>query len=36
MANAPEAVRASARYITASNNENGVAKIIAKLLAGEL
>lgn len=36
MANAPEAVRSQARYITASNNENGVARLIAKLLAGEL
>lgn len=36
MANAPEVVRAHARYITASNNENGVALLIAKLLAGEL
>jgi len=36
MANAPAAVRSQAQYVTAGNNENGVAQLITKLLAGEL
>ncbi|HHY92043.1 MAG TPA: HAD family phosphatase, partial [Firmicutes bacterium] len=36
MANAPAAVRAQADYVTAGNNENGVARLITKLLAGKL
>ncbi len=36
MGNAPEAVRAAADHITASNNEDGVAQIIEKILDGAI